>query len=236
MRIAICDDDNNVVNQIEDYLSKQKIKDLEWEVFQSGDELAEYAKVNNVTFQIYFMDIEMAGHNGIETAAMVRDTDKKALIIFMTQHKDYVYGVFEVLPFRFLVKPLDEKSLGAVFNDALAHLRTVKQIFTFKQDRATMQVYLDEIMYFESVGRKMTMLTSENNYVFYGKLYEIYEQLDKTLFVQIHASYIVNMEYISVIKDTEVTMKNGISLPISKRLRADVREQHLGYIEWRCGR
>lgn len=236
MRIAICDDDNTIINQIEEYLIKRKIKDLDIDVFPSGDKLINYIKTNNVSFQIFFMDIEMTGANGIDTSAFIRDTDKKALIIFMTQHRDYVYKVFEVLPFRFLVKPLDETNFNNVLNDALQHLHTVKQLFTFKQDRAVMQIFLDEIFFFESVGRKMTMSTANSTFTFYGKLYEIYAQLDKTLFFQIHASYIVNMEYISIIKDTEIVLKSGSCLPISKKFRADVKEQHLKYIEWRCGR
>ena len=59
----------------------------------------------NVTFNILFMDIEMPGRNGIETSAYVREKDKNALIIFITDHKEYVYEVFDVLQFRCLIKP-----------------------------------------------------------------------------------------------------------------------------------
>jgi len=236
MRIAICDDDSSVCDFIEDYIRKLKQKDIDFDVFTSGNELLRYLKNDNTSYQIYFMDIEMDGHNGIETAALIRAKDKNALIIFMTQHRDYVYKVFEVLPFRFLVKPVCTENIMAVFNDALLHLRTVKQIFTFTQDRATSQVFLDEIMYFENIGRKIKIVAVDKSYLFYGKMHEVYSRLDKILFVQIHTSYVVNMEYISIIKDSTITMKDNETLPISKKFRNEVKEQYFNYLEWRCGK
>lgn len=236
MRIAICDDDYSVCNFIEDYIQNLKQKDIEFDVFTSGNDLLRYLENNDTSYQIYFMDIEMGGHNGIETAALIRKRDRNALIIFMTQHKEYVYKVFEVLPFRFLVKPVCTENLTAVFNDALRHLQTIKQIFTFTQDRSTIQVFLDEIMYLESVGRKINIVTTSKSYLIYGKLYEAYNRLDKILFVQIHASFIVNMEYITVIKDSEIIMKNNVTLTISKKYRNEVKEQYFKYLEWRCGK
>ena len=236
MRIAICDDDLSVRNFIENYLCDLKIKDVDYDVFSSGSGLVNYLHNNDIAYQIYFMDIEMTGYSGIETAEFIREKDKNALVIFMTQHKEYVYKVFEVLPFRFLVKPICDENLSSVLNDAFSHIKTIKQIFTFVQDRSTIQVYLDEIMYLESVGRKISITTENKEYLFYGKMNDAYSNLNPILFVQTHASYIVNMDFISIIKDSEITMKDNNALPISKRYRDEVKEQYFKYLEWRCGK
>ena len=236
MQIAICDDDLRVCSYIENYLDGLKLKDIDYDVFASGSDLINYLHSNDAAYQVYFLDIEMEGYNGIETAEIIRRKDRNALVIFMTQHKEYVYKVFEVLPFRFLVKPVCEENLSVVFNDALSHLQTIKQIFAFVQDRSNTQVYMNEIMYFESIGRKISIAAEGREYLFYGKMHDVYSRLNHILFVQTHASFIVNMDYISVIRDKTITMKDDRTLPVSRRYRDEVKEQYFQYLEWRCGK
>ena len=96
MRIAVCEDNNIVAAFMEDYIASMDAENIEYEIFTSGDDLIHYMERENVTFNILFMDIEMPGRNGIETSAYVREKDKNALIIFITDHKEYVYEVFDI--------------------------------------------------------------------------------------------------------------------------------------------
>ena len=234
MKIAVCEDNNIVSSYMEDYISSLDLQDIEYEIFSSGDDLIHYMEVENATFNIYFMDIEMPGRNGIETSAYIRSVDKNALIIFITDHKEYVYDVFDVLPFRFLIKPVTQTSLNAVLKKAIEQIRTAKQVFFFKQNKNRLQVSFDEILYFEANRRKVKLVTAEKEYEFYGKISELWEQLDANIFLQIHNSYVVNMEQIRQLSDSTVILKNEISLPISRHYRNPVRQRHLQYMEWRC--
>lgn len=65
-------------------------------------------------YDIVFMDIEMSVLNGIETAKKIRKSNQKMVIIFVTDYQEYVYDVFDVLPFRFLRKPCSEEEVLAV--------------------------------------------------------------------------------------------------------------------------
>lgn len=111
MKIAVCEDNNIVAEYLEDYLSSLNVQNIEYEIFTSGDDLIHYMEQEKTSFNILFMDIEMPGRNGIDTSAYIRERDKNALIIFITDHQDYVYQVFEVLPFRFLIKPVQQEQL-----------------------------------------------------------------------------------------------------------------------------
>lgn len=127
MRIAVCEDNNIVAAFMEDYIASMDAENIEYEIFTSGDDLIHYMEQENVTFNILFMDIEMPGRNGIETSAYVREKDKNALIIFITDHKEYVYEVFDVLPFRFLIKPVTREALNLVMKKAFEHFNLTKQ-------------------------------------------------------------------------------------------------------------
>lgn len=92
--------------------------------------MIKYLESDQEPFNIYLMDIEMPLQNGIETAAYNRKADRNAIIIFITSHKEYVYEVFEVLPFRFLCKPVQFDSMKTVLQDAFS-ISTTKIKFSF---------------------------------------------------------------------------------------------------------
>ena len=234
MRIAVCEDNNIVAAFMEDYIASMEAENIEYEIFTSGDDLIHYMEQENVTFNILFMDIEMPGRNGIETSAYVREKDKNALIIFITDHKEYVYEVFDVLPFRFLIKPVTREALNLVMKKAFEHFNLTKQVFFFKQNKTQLQVAFDEIIYFEGNLRKVRLVTTGGEYDFYGKISEVVKKLDGNLFLQIHNSYIVNMDQIRKISESVVLQKSGTTLPISKKYREYVRQKHIQYMAWRC--
>ena len=234
MRIAVCEDNNIVAAFMEDYIASMEAENIEYEIFTSGDDLIHYMEQENVTFNILFMDIEMPGRNGIETSAYVREKDKNALIIFITDHKEYVYEVFDVLPFRFLIKPVTREALNLVMKKAFEHFNLTKQVFFFKQNKTQLQVAFDEIIYFEGNLQKVRLVTTGGEYDFYGKISEVVKKLDGNLFLQIHNSYIVNMDQIRKISESVVLLKSGITLPISKKYREYVRQKHIQYMAWRC--
>ena len=70
MRIAVCEDDNIVAAYLEDYLSSLSVQNIEYEIFTSGNDLIHYMEQEKTSFNIFFMDIEMPGRNGIETSAL----------------------------------------------------------------------------------------------------------------------------------------------------------------------
>lgn len=237
MRIAVCDDNLITSGYIEEYLSKLSLNDITFDVFCSGNDLIDYMDRNpdNVYFNIYFMDIEMPGVNGIETAAYIRKKDKNALIIFITEHKEYVYQVFEVLPFRFIIKPLNKEKLDIILQEAIENIQTMKQIFFFKKERQNFQIPFDKILYFEGEGRKVKLVTSTTEYKFYDKISNIKKTVNENIFLQIHTSYLVNMEFIRFISEIEVVLEGDVKLPISKKFRKEAKSQHLNFMEWRCG-
>nr|WP_288570359.1 LytTR family DNA-binding domain-containing protein [uncultured Sellimonas sp.] len=234
MKIAVCEDNHVVAAYLEDYLSSLDVQNIEYEIFTSGDDLIHYMEQEKTSFNILLMDIEMPGRNGIETAAFVRERNKNALIIFITDHKEYVYDVFDVLPFRFLIKPVTQEALNIVMKKAFEHFNLTKQVFFFNQNKEHLQVSFDEIIYFEGNLRKVRLVTTELEYDFYGKISDVMKQLDGNLFLQIHNSYIVNMSQIRKISDSAVVLKLGATLPISKKYREEVRQKHIQYMAWRC--
>lgn len=235
IRIAICDDNIDLANSIENDINSAMGEELSCDVFYSGTELITLLERGEKPYHIYLLDIEMPQLNGIEAASLIRKSDQDALILFLTGHKEYVYDVFEVLPFRFLKKTAAFDELRRAIDDALDHIRLAGQIYFFQIGRETYQLHYREIISMEGSGRKVIIRTARQDYEPYGKITDIIEQLDKNCFCRTHASYIVNMNYIHSVKNTEIILQDGTHLPISKKYRNEVKQAHLAFLERRCG-
>ena len=95
------------------------------------EELYRYKLNNELTYDIYILDIEMQGMNGLELAKTIRTNEQNALIIFLTSYSEYVFDVFEVITFDFLLKPITFKRFQKVLQIASTYLNMNKILFSF---------------------------------------------------------------------------------------------------------
>ena len=117
MRIAICDDNNDYINTIENYIERLKTPATEWDPYERGENLVFAYTDNNERYDVIFLDMEMKELNGIETANKIRNIDEHVIIVFITSYTEYMKDSFKCSPFRFLVKPVDFNEFQEVFYD-----------------------------------------------------------------------------------------------------------------------
>lgn len=67
--------------------------------------------------QIVFLDIEMAGINGLESARILNEKFNDINIIFVTGHPEYSLEAFDVHPSGFLTKPVCESDIIRELNN-----------------------------------------------------------------------------------------------------------------------
>ena len=234
MNIAICDDDRVMSGQIEkivDQVFHGESNKYNTEVFFSGDALLDFLTKQPNFFHMYLLDIEMAGTDGLETAAQIRTADPDAVIIFMTSHAELMSEAFEVLAFQFIVKPFNnDKALG-ILSSAVRYLQKRKGVFQFVSQKKIYTFFLNQISYIESSGRKIFLHTAEGEtYEYYGTLKDAREQVKGILFAQIHNSILINLESLNTVESNFVYLKDGEKLPISKKFHASFHEQFQQFV------
>ena len=82
MNIAICDDNREYVNILEQYIFNIQNSDLSCDAFYSGEELVKTYSMGEGSYDVIFLDMEMDKLNGIETAKELRQEDKTVKIVF----------------------------------------------------------------------------------------------------------------------------------------------------------
>lgn len=232
IKIAVCDDDIAFTGTTQTFLEKiaaEYHEELEISVFLSGNALVkEYQNGNS--FDLIFLDIEMEGMDGIETARQIREQDYHVLIVYISSHDEYLRQLFEAEPFRFLKKPVSYDEFCPVFFQAQKRIFAMQSnFFCFRSGKNLMKVFCKDILYFESSGRKVILHTLQHAYEFYDKLNHVEEQLKASQFVRIHKAYLVNLDNVESFQYERLALTDGTILSISEKNRPRLRKEFWHY-------
>lgn len=230
LNIAVCEDKKDERNEIVQMLNKilyssnKKYKIFE---FDSGEQLI----MANVNFNMYFLDIQMKGISGIEAAEEVRIKNKRAVIIFITGLKDYVFDAFDVEAFQYILKPIDAEKLKKTVNSALLKFEDEDKFIIAKTIRQSAKIYLNDIMYIESERRKLKIHTAYGVIEYYYRLADIEKELKGSTFFRCHKSYIVNFRYVRSYDNTFIELKNSEKIYVSKYKLSDFSKAYMYYLK-----
>ena len=184
-----------------------------------------YFIVENL-YDLIFLDIELGGNiNGVEVGHIIRDEmdDYITQIVYISSKNNYDRQLFDVQPLHFLQKPIDVSKLLNDIKLAIKISGKENKIFEFKNLRNTVKVPYKDILYFESKGREISLVSCKMQYTFYDNIQELSKVLPD-FFIYPHRSYLVNYELIACFKYEELIMSNGDIIPISRSKRKEIRK------------
>ena len=230
-RIAICDDDYLVCNELEEYLQdffKLGNQKCEIEIFHSGEGIKKYLQQGN-DFDILFLDIELGGVNGVEVGEYIRSglNNDNMLIVYISSKSKYALELFKICTFEFLIKPITNEQLSNVITRATEKIDKKNKYFRYASGKTFGQIKLADIFYFRSELRKIHIISNGSQVDFYGKLNDEVKDIPDDIFLRIHHSYVVNMEHVISYSYDHITLSNNEQLAISKSYRKTVREKLL---------
>lgn len=230
-KIAVCDDVASVCNELKTMIMDMKndliCKEITIDTFYSGEALIDNIKEENL-YDLIFLDIELGKINGVEVGHIIRKQmeDYVTKIIYISSKDIYDRQLFDVQPLHFLKKPIDSKKVFDDIQLAMKISEKENRNFEFKSFRNTIKVPYRDILYFESRGRKVFLMGTKNNYIFYGNINSLEEVLPK-FFIHPNRSYFVNYEFVTCFKFEELIMTDGSIIPISRNKRKEIRELQL---------
>lgn len=230
LHIAICDDSRTDIERLETALDALCSFQIDYDVYFSADELLEYTAVHRESYNIYIFDIEMPKMTGLELAEKIRKTDADALFVFLTGYDQYVMDVFKVITFDYISKPITTEKLESVLSRAIQHLEITKQDFVFHFRKSQFRVSCGDILYIEKKGRQAVIHTIQENFKANMTVSEIWEQLDRRVFMHIRKSYIINMEHLRAIDGDEAVMDNGERLLVARMRKQELKEKHMEFM------
>lgn len=162
------------MGQILEEKVKKLLPDAVVEKYLSGDDLIS----SGFKPDILFMDIQMPGKDGMETARIVRQNNKDMILIFVTAVEEYVFQAFDVGAFHYLVKPFSDDKFEEVVKRAIKTIRENSsnedddKYMMIQSEGSHIKVFLRDIVYAEVFNRKVIIHTRNADIEYYGKLQE----------------------------------------------------------------
>ncbi|MGL4761163.1 MAG: LytR/AlgR family response regulator transcription factor [Sarcina sp.] len=234
IKIAICDDEKKVCKSILHILENEtKVmgEKIEFDIYESGEALLQSIEKNGLGYCAIFLDIILPNMNGIELGKFLKKIDEKIEIIFITNSMDFVLDGYDVGAYNYLVKPINEEKLRNIFAKVVGkNIKVKNDLFTLVKKSTIVNFDISDIMYFEINNRVITIRYKGGAFDFYDKIEDVEKQLEGKNFVRPHRSFLVNLEYIFKIDKTEIVLKDGTSIKISRLKINEMKEKFMEFI------
>ena len=234
IHITVCDDEKymseKIAKMVKDFFTRKKIE-ISILQYSSGEELLK----SGTETDILFLDIEMQGINGMETARRLRAENYQGFLIFITILKEMVFQSFEVSPFDYLVKPVKEENFLKTMERLLLSMQSnEKANLLIQKGHESSIISFGDIIYCEIIDRKVYLHLKTGEVMdYYDRIENLQKKLDKKFF-KCHRSYLINLNYLKSYKNNMAYMANGLEIPVSRLRRKEFSKVILQYMkEWR---
>lgn len=233
LRVFICDDvllfRVQIIELLNNYSELSK-NPVEIKSFPSASKLLE-EDVNEC--DLFFLDIKIGeGMSGIELAKQIRTTNGRADIIFTTSHEEFVFNAFEVNALRYLLKPIEKEKFIEAMDCVIRNIEDKSsKTMVCHQGQRLLQIPICEIIYFETVDRKLRVVTYQKEYMVDNKINDVDKKMQEKGFFRIHKSYVINMKYIKEYNQSTVIMQNEDCVYISRLRVKAFKEAFRNYLK-----
>ena len=220
-RIAIVEDEKNdaekLNNSLKQYLEKNNIS-ASIHNYSDGDEIIE----EETNFDIILLDIEMKRMDGIQAAHKIRQKDEHVIIVFITRMINMALEGYSVDAADFLIKPLNPLNFETRMDRIFRKLSLSKERFIEIKNGVNKQyININDIDYIEAANKKVTLNLIDGNKINTTEpLYVLEEKLLKEGFYKPHNSYLVNLNQVKSLNNTDIKLKTD-TIPLSKHRRKD---------------
>ena len=229
IRILMCDDEPLAIKEYENRIYKLGEKhglDLSVKSFQNADQLFFYMEDEKAFIDIVFLDIQMPGLDGIQTAVKLRKDGYNGEIIFLTKQADKAIKGYDVQAYHFIVKNTeDDPNFERVFLEAVKHVQNkTAEYITFQGIGESRNIPIRDIAYFSVNRRIITVHYGSESFEFYSSMEKVENVMLEYGFLRAQRSYLVNVDYIRDFTAESITMNDGTVISLSRKNSREIRE------------
>ena len=233
LRTLIIDDEPIALEKLKNYVGRVPALELS-AMCRDGFEALEYIEKNKV--DLIITDINMPDLSGLD---FVKTLHEPPLVIFTTAHAGYAVDSYSVSAIDYLLKPYGFVEFTRAVNKAVETYmlrqgggsaesriasRTADSIFV-KVDYRFIRVRLPEMLYIKGYGEYLQIFVEgkPGPLVTLSSFAAIKEGLSGN-FLQVHRSYIVNMDHVDQIERARLIIDDGTAIPVGDSYKTILQE------------
>lgn len=234
-KIAIVEDEENVIEQLKTMLKKywkeNSIKDEYLiESFSSAEDYLN--QENKHEYDLFFLDIQMAGLSGMQLAREIRKADENVLIVFVTNMVQFAVESYEVQAYDFIVKPLTYSNFYMRLKRILRRLShwSDDAFISISTRSVQRRLRILDIIYVEVINHNIIFhLTGNEKITINSTMHEWEKKLEPYHFVRCNSCYLINLRYVSALKG-EYIIINEEELHISRSKKQNFLSEFAKYV------
>lgn len=223
MRTAICEDEkiysDKLSESLNNYLSSHNEK-AEIDVFTDGVPLTEKLESGS-RYDVIFLDIQLEGSDGMDTAEIIRQYDMTVPIIFVTGLEYRAADGYAVSAFDYIVKSDFDRKFEKVMTRLMQTL--TKKSLSVEDVSGNLEIIsIADILYVESEGRGTAVHTSEKTIHSALPISKLSAELPEADFIEIYKAIFTNISKIKRTLTDTLELSDGKVLPMSRRRKKAV--------------
>jgi len=223
--VAICDDSTEYSSIVTEVIKRIVNNRTNVNTFNSGQDLVQAFKESQ--FDIIFLDMEMPEMNGIETGLKIREMSDKAIIFYLTSHKEYAYESYKVKARDYLLKPVNFSTIKNVLEECLEELEGSSSYLDVKDIYGTIhRIPIDDITHIsrKKEDRRLHIYCLDNREVIASQTLESIENSfsSKENIVRSSKSCLVNMDNVREINKNLIYFSNETKEEASRRCLSEL--------------
>lgn len=174
---------------------------------------------------LLFLDIEMPYLSGLELLASLAHPPR---VIITSAYEQYALKGYELDVTDYLLKPFSFdrflKAVNKVHGLLLQEERQEEEDTDFifvRSDRQMHKVHFKDILVVESLENYVCIYTESAKLLVRSTMKRMIEALPKGLFLQVHKSYLINLNKIDMIDGNQIIVRQH-TIPVARNFREEV--------------
>jgi DNA-binding LytR/AlgR family response regulator len=154
MRIAVCDDDPQILLEVLSRLASYQVQ-RQTELFcQSfGNAIDLLMSMDRENFDLLFLDVLMPSLSGIQAAREIRQKNENIKIVFLTSSPEYAVESYSVQATNYLLKPATEERLFPILDQIADLLRKPEEALVIRTQGSVLRLPYKKIEYIEVMSK-----------------------------------------------------------------------------------
>lgn len=231
MQIAICDDNEAIVNEMRNLIHnfcKDKALDSDIVYFRKPSKLFEYMEQNVV--DIIFMDLEFMDdeEDGIKWSRKIKRKWPNVVLIILTAYEMRYKEGYEVKAFRFMTKPILERELFENLESGMEELVFAESVSLVRRG-IPYHVRIQDICYLAAHSGGSELWSKTDTYYCEESLLHWEKKLPTDVFFRCHHKYLVNLMCVVRMEAQKLILVNGEQIPVSRRRW---KAFQIAYMKW----
>ena len=220
LNCLIIEDEPIAADVLKDYVEQVSFLDLKG---ICTDAIFALDRLNNESIDVIFLDIHLPKLKGLD---FLRTLKKKPQTILTTAYHQYALEAFEEDVVDYLMKPIEfsrflkavnklQKKENTISTSNSSAVEDLKPFHFFNVNKKMVKVFIDDILFIESLKDYSRIVTSTDTLVTKGQIGEFEEAFRTYNFLRIHRSYVIPFDKIKSFSATEIEV-GGKALPIGR--------------------